>query len=115
MPTEAFPPLEVEVDGSAQTLYVQHPIWTSEITTDKNSLSFDYNNRMYLSTVDSVDPRKYFKINLLGGSVSFDVDLSKSGCGCLTAFYTIGMPAIDNRIDPFMYCDSRLTGGHYCP
>ena len=67
VPTADFPPLEVEVDGEVQTIYVHHPMWTSEITTNENSLSFDYNNRMYLSTVEKFDPQKYFKINLLGG------------------------------------------------
>ena len=62
-------------------------------------LSFDYNNRMYLSTVESADPTKYFKVNLLGGSISFDVDISKSGCGCLTALYTVAMPAKENSWD----------------
>lgn len=61
---------------------------------------------MYLSTVDRIDTTKYFKVNLLGGSVSFDIDLSRSGCGCLTALYTIGMPAVDNLWDPFKYCDA---------
>ena len=61
---------------------------------------------MYLSTVDAVDPSKYYMANLLGGSISFDVDLSKSGCGCLTALYTIRMPAKANTNDPFQYCDA---------
>lgn len=56
---------------------------------------------MYLSTVERTDPSKYFKVNLLGGSLSFDIDLSKSGCGCLTALYAVMMPAGDNNSDPF--------------
>ena len=28
----------------------------------------------------------YFKPNLLGGSVEFDMDLSKVSCGCFTKF-----------------------------
>ena len=79
-------------------MYPEH--WSSA-KTYKDAVSFDFNNRMYLSTVDAIDPTKYYKANLLGGAISFDVDLSKSGCGCLTALYTIRMPAKANTNDPF--------------
>lgn len=109
IPTEPakgnFPSLEVYVNDVAQTLYVHYPEWISSIKADKNSLSLDYKNRMYLSTVDYSDADKYFKVNLLDGYLSFDVDLSKSGCGCLSALYTIMMPAVDNESDTFKYCD----------
>lgn len=85
------------------------------MTDGASSLSFDFNNRMYLSTVDVVDPTKYFKANLLGGGIEFDVDLSRVGCGCLTALYTVLMPAVQNTNDPLQYCDGAQVGGHYCP
>ena len=74
----------------------------------------DYNNRMYLSTVDAVDPQSYFRANLLGGGVKYDVDLSKAGCGCITALYNVLMPAVDNYSDPFKYCGANHKGG-LCP
>ena len=46
-----YPPLVVNVDGIATTLYVQHPDW-STVSTFEQTLKFAYNNRMYLSTVD---------------------------------------------------------------
>ena len=70
---------------------------------------------MYLSTVPALDTTKYYKPNLLGGSIEFDVDLSRSGCGCLTALYAIVMPANQNQSDPFKYCDAASVGGHMCP
>ena len=45
----SYPPIEVLVNGSATTLYVQYPSW-SEAATAGSLLTFDYNNRMYLST-----------------------------------------------------------------
>lgn len=75
----------------------------------------DFNNRAYLSTVDSIDPSAYFKPNLLGGSMEYDADLSQVGCGCVSALYTVLMPGIDNSSDPFKYCDASKVGGHYCP
>ena len=110
-----FPPLTVKFDDVKQTVYVHYPDWTSEITTDDAKLQFDFNNRMYLSTEQRVNTEKYLKVNLLGGSVSFDVDLSRSGCGCLTALYAVLMPASANTDDPFEYCDASKVDGHYCP
>jgi len=104
----------VEIDGKKETLYVQTPSWSSA-GTDGAEVSFDYNNRMYLSTSKELDTSKYFRANLLGGSIKYNVDLSQAGCGCVTAFYTVLMPAVDNTSDPFKYCDANKVGGHWCP
>lgn len=110
-----YPNIEITVNEVPQKLFVIYPDWTNKIETNDRSVTFDFNNRMYLSTVDYIDPAKYFKINLLGGSLSFDVDLSKSGCGCLTSLYAIMMPAMDNVGDKFKYCDAGNEDGHFCP
>ena len=102
------------VDGVSTTLYVHHPDWSSA-TTSQSTLSYDYNNRMYLSTVESLDPSQYFKPNMLGGVMEYDVDLSQVGCGCISALYTVLMPAVDNFEDPFKYCDANQVGGFWCP
>lgn len=102
----SYPSLDVEIDGEKRTLYAQTPNWSSA-TTSGNQVSFDFNNRIYLSTVDSLDTTKYLKANLLGGQVYYDVDLSKAGCGCITAFYFVPMPAVDNVVDTFKYCDAN--------
>jgi len=70
---------------------------------------------MYLSTVNELDTSKYFRANLLGGKIKYNVDLSQAGCGCVTALYTVLMPAVDNNSDPFKYCDANQVGGHWCP
>jgi hypothetical protein len=70
---------------------------------------------MYLSTVEELDTSKYFRANLLGGKIKYNVDLSQAGCGCVTALYTVLMPAVDNNSDPFKYCDANQVGGHWCP
>jgi hypothetical protein len=75
---------------------------------------------MYLATSreedpDQVDPTKYFKPNMLGGSFEYDVDLSEVGCGCVTALYTILMPSVDDNDDPWKYCDAASVGGYLCP
>ena len=94
---------------------MHYPTWSDGIFITEAGLGFDFNNRMYLSTVASIDPTKYYRTNLLGGSISFDIDLSKTGCGCITAFYVVGMPAVDNFGDPFKYCDAAQRSGYFCP
>jgi hypothetical protein len=122
LPDERDPPLKVQIDGVETTLYVAYPKWWSEATTDgEKELTFDYNNRMYLATSreedpEVMDPTKYFKPNMLGGSFEYDVDLSQVGCGCVTALYTILMPSVDNdNDDPWKYCDAAGVGGYLCP
>ena len=109
-----YPSLEVDINGVPTTLYVQYPEW-AKASTSGDVLSFNYNHRMYLSTQETLDPSKYYRANLLGGSVEFDIDLSNSGCGCLTALYTVRMPGVDSTSDSFKYCDGMAVGGSYCP
>ena len=52
---------------------------------------------------------------MLGGRLTYKVDLSKVGCGCLTAFYAVSMPAVDNLDDPFRYCGSGTGAKAACP
>ena len=68
-----------------ETLYVVYPEYWSDASIEGDALTFDFNNRMYLSLIDGIDPDKYFQANLLGGSVKFEVNLSSVGCGCVTA------------------------------
>ena len=66
------------------------------------------------------DP-KYFKPNLLGGSIEWDVDLSEHECGCIAAFYLVSMPGKDQNGDLWMdtdgygYCDANQVSGNFCP
>ena len=112
-PSSGFPPISVQYNDAETTLYVVHPSW-SDVSVTGDEMSFDFNNRMYLSNVPQADSSEYFTVNLLGGAMEFDVDLSQVGCGCVTALYTVTMPAVDNG-DTFKYCDANQVGGHWCP
>ena len=107
-------PLSATVDGLKTTLYVQPTDWSSA-DVEESTVQYNYGNRMYLSTVDSVDTDKYFKPNMLGGTMEYDVDLSQVGCGCDSAIYGVLMPAVDNETDVQKYCDANKVGGHWCP
>jgi len=112
---ETFPTLSINIDGLERTLYVLHPIWSEGVDTSDYSLNFGFNNRMYLGTVNEVVPSKYFKINMLGAILTYDVNLSKVGCGCVSSLYLARMPREVNVYDPFRYCDANKNEGYYCP
>lgn len=87
----------------------------------KPAVNVEYNKRGYLSISPDVAPDTFYTPNLLGGSVEYDLDLSKSECGCIAAFYITKMPAIaeDGTYargpDGMFYCDSSGYGGQPCP
>ena len=65
-------------------------------------------------------PDDILKGHLLGGSIEYDMDLSKTECGCDTAIYLVGLPAVNkdgslNNTDGFWYCDAQAVGGSFCP
>jgi hypothetical protein len=85
-----------------------------------STLKMPYNHRGMLLTSASLSPSNFYKPNLLGGSVEFDVDLSLANCGCIAAFYLVGAPGKDQNgnywnTDGYYYCDGNQVGGNYCP
>merc|ERR1712151_1279217 len=84
------------------------------------NLNIPYNNRGYFSHSSSLDPEQFYKPNLLGGSVEYDVDLSQSNCGCISTIYLVSMPgkkedgSLEPSGDSMFYCDANQVGGNYC-
>ena len=60
-----------------------------------------HGGRSYLATGDALGPDNYYGVNLLGGSISYDVDISESGCNCNAALYLISMPGRDEAGNPY--------------
>ena len=116
--TNGYQSLDVTVDGVTKTLYRQ--------TGDNNTGSGDWihfggPDGMSINASDQLGPNNFFMPNLLGGKVSFDVDLSQMECGCVAAFYLVRMPAKnwDGSYIPGpggdYYCDANQVGGTFCP
>jgi len=108
--------IQITHDGAAKTLYVA----SGSSSSGGNRVTIPYNNRAILSQTPSMDPNQYYKPNLLGGSVEYDVDLSQSNCGCVAAFYLVGAPGKNSsgnlwNTDGYYYCDANQVGGNYCP
>lgn len=110
-----FQSIDVLVDDVPTTLYVALPSTWSEAQVSGDSVSFDFNNRMYLSKTPELDTAEYFTPDMLGGYMEYDVDLSQVGCGYITALYTVLMPGVDNDGDPFKYCGSGSGAAAKCP
>ena len=89
----------VNIDGVDTELYVQPTNWSKDIDIDGDEVTYGNNQRMYLTTVDKLDTSAYFKPNLLGGSMEFEVDMSQVGCNCVAALYGVRMPALDADLD----------------
>lgn len=108
--------VQVTVDGKQKTLYMA-------INSNKSggsNIVIPFGGRGYLSESASLDPNHFFKPNLLGGSVEYDVDLSTRNCGCIAALYLVGMPGKNSggqlwNTDGYYYCDGNQVGGNYCP
>jgi hypothetical protein len=64
--------IQITQDGAPKTLYVASGSYAS----GGNRVTIPYNNRAILSQTPNMDPKQYYRPNLLGGSVEYDVDLS---------------------------------------
>ena len=109
--------LTITVDGVERDIFIQ-PTNASgdvEVSEDNKNVVQGFDQRVYLQNGDKNDPSDYFTVNLLGGSLEYDVDLSQTGCNCITALYGARMPAADDNATGQKYCDASGTEGSYCP
>lgn len=115
----AHPSITIKENGTPKTLYVVGPDWYSPKGGDR--MEIPHGGRSYLATSNSLGPDNFYGVNLLGGSISYDVNLSQSGCACNAALYLISMPGKDWNGNPNAgdgkdyYCDANMVGGQWCP
>ena len=129
-PASGYPTLEIMENGVQKTLFVQYPEWTPTddviITGDQidfeataqSTVRYEFAKRLYLSESSTLDNTQFYRPNLLGGILEYDVDLSDVSCGCVAQFAGVMMPTDANWRDPFHYCDANQNKdarGHICP
>jgi len=95
------------------------------ITPAGNTLTVNHYSGISLTTscTDHWDPHAFTTVNLLGKTLSFEVDLSKVGCACNLAFYLTKEPAMSPAGEPSegscdyspYYCDANQVCGQWCP
>ena len=118
-------PLRPKLDGEYIDLYLHQTTWSDmsvEENSDGNAVINMYDrDRGYISTSPTPDPYSYFKPNLLGGYVTYDINISDLPCGCITALYQVLMPAKQEDGSLFerhyWYCGAQQSkyGGELCP
>merc|ERR1712060_341849 len=104
-------------------MYMHQTDWSDAAVLGENSDEIHIGNkdRAYLSTSPTPDPYAYFKPNLLGGYMQYEVDLSGIPCGCITAMYQVLMPAkqADGSLfdRAYWYCGAQQSkfNGMSCP
>ena len=83
--------LRPKLDGEYIDLYLHQTKWSDmaigEDAEGNATIDMHDRDRAYISTSENPDPYSYFKPNLLGGYVTYDVNLSEMPCGCITAIY----------------------------
>ena len=115
----AHPSITIKENGKPKTLYAVGPDWYSPKGGDR--MEIPHGGRSYLATSNALGPDNFYGVNLLGGSISYDVDLSQSGCSCNAALYLISMPGKDWNGNPSggeggdYYCDANMVNGQWCP
>ena len=83
-------------------------------------MDIPWGGRVYLAEKPDVDPEAIFKPKLLGGYMTYTVDLSKVTCGCVAALFLSLMPgknasgAYEPSNDGLYYCDASKVDGTYC-
>jgi len=107
--------------GSSATGYIIQAGGTGSgkwgtVTTSGNQVTTNLGPRFYLanSCATSFSPSVFDKINPLGATISFTVDLATMGCSCDAAFYLVGMPAASAGSNSDYYCDANCVGGSCC-
>jgi len=84
------------------------------VTPSGSQVTVGLGPRFYLanSCASSFGPTVFSADKLLGGSISFTVDISKIGCGLNAAFYLVSMPGSGAGSNRDYYCDANAVGGN---
>jgi len=115
---DSFKPINIIIDGVKTKKFVA----SDDCFAYGTSYICNMNHRGYIINDPYFDAKapNFFKPNLLGGSVQFEIDLSKHECGCMSTLYLVGMPAktrygfFNNKIDDYFYCSAKKKEA-YCP
>jgi len=116
---QAFSPVTLNINGQNYSYFVAAPF----SSYGDARYYAPYNGRGYITSQNYLNQSNpaYLKLNLLGGSIEWDVDLSNHGCSCVAAFYLVRMPGHYQNgtnwmnTDGWGYCDANKVNGNFCP
>jgi len=113
------PERELHVDGLGRVVLSGGEILSG--STQVKLRHSDFASLLMACPAPEADPSQIARLPLLGGSISFYVDLSNVGCACNLAVYLVASPARDPQGRPDAgrrgdyYCDASRVGGQWCP
>jgi len=86
------------------------------VTASGSQITIGKGPRFYLANkcASAFDPTVFSAAKLLGGCITFTVDVSKLGCGLNAAFYLLSMPTASAGSNGDYYCDANAVGGSAC-
>ena len=85
----AASPIEVDVNGGTRNMYMVG----SGSSAGASGYTLHHNSGVKLVQKDGMDPNQFFKPDLLGGSIEYDIGLKDVDCRCNAAFYMVSSPA----------------------
>ena len=115
----AFEQLTIQENGLNKTVYIVGN--TDYEPKGGDRIVMEHNTGYQLTRSDYYGPDNFYGVNLLGGSIEYDVDLSQSGCSCNAAFTLVYLPAKDEKGNPSAgpfgtyYCDANNINNQWCP
>ncbi len=98
--------LDIEEDGNYKPTYVRTTP-TSVFDVSGNKISIESNKAVFMMKENKADDASIYKPSILGGSVSFEADVSKIDRGCVAGLYLV-------KTGPECGQDER-TGNPTCP
>ena len=93
-----------------------HSKYSTDLEIAERERDFSFkgaSNLLFFSESPTLDKDAYFKPDLLGGFMQYEVDLSKVGCNCVTNVMGLAMPSVDPNADEFGFCNA--SGDSLCP
>lgn len=115
-------PVKIMVNGQAQTKYVLSGDESkSFVQVNGDSIALSGGGRVYLGDNETISPNSFYKMQLLGKRLTFDVNIDKVGCNCNGALYFVTMPGYNAEQKPASgnnseyYCDACAHGKIHCP
>lgn len=75
-------------------MWLHETNWSSiDVSEDKRTIMIFDKDTARISTSEDPDPFAYFTPNLLGGYMTYDVNMAEVPCGCISSLFSTLLPA----------------------
>ena len=99
--------LNISQDGKNKSTFIRSAAPTSVFEVRGDEVKIEQNNSVFIKKSQSADTSAHYKPSLVGGSVSYSMNVSGIDCGCVSGLYLVQTGADCN--------EDALTGAPTCP